>query len=86
MRVRLEVFPRADLLDAQSRAVLQALHLHGFDRVAALRIGRSIDLELDVADRAAAEALVAQLATSLLVHPVTEDWRLLWPDGAAESP
>lgn len=81
MHVRLEVFCRPDLLDAQSKAVSHAVQLLGAEGVRRLRVGRLIDLDLDVADRAAAEQLAGQLAVALLVHPVTEDWRLLWPDG-----
>lgn len=80
MLVRLEIFPRPDLLDAQSRAVLNAVQLQGFGQVAGLRVGRCIDLELAVQTRAEAEQLARELAEALLVHPVTEDWRLLWPE------
>lgn len=80
MHVRLEVFCRPDLLDAQSKAVFHAIQLQGCPEVRGLRVGRLIDLDLDVPDRGAAQALVAQLAEALLVHPVTEDWRLQWPD------
>ncbi len=85
MRLRLEVFPRPDLLDAQSRAVLHAVHGQGFSQVSGLRVGRSVELELCVASRAEAEALVGELVTALLVHPVTEDWRLVWPGDEAEN-
>jgi hypothetical protein len=29
--------------------------------------------------------LVGELVTALLVHPVTEDWRLVWPGDEAEN-
>ena len=80
MLVRIEVFSRPDLLDAQSKAALHAVHLLGRQEVQGLRVGRLIDLDLAVADRLEAAALVAELVETLLVHPVTEDWRLLWPE------
>ncbi len=83
MLVRIEVFSRPDLLDAQSKAVLHAVRLLGHQGIQGLRVGRLIELELAVADRAEAEALVAELVQTLLVHPVTEDWRLVWPGDEA---
>lgn len=80
MLVRIEVFSRPDLLDAQSKAVLRAVHLQGRSEVAGLRVGRLIELDLAVAGRAEAAAVVAALVEALLVHPVTEDWQLVWPE------
>lgn len=85
MLVRIEVFSRPDLLDAQSKAVLHAVHLLGRGEVTGLRVGRLIDLDLAVADRQEAAAVVAGLVETLLVHPVTEDWRLVWPEDAVTA-
>lgn len=85
MLVRIEVFSRPDLLDAQSKAVLHAVRLLGRGEVTGLRVGRLIDLDLAVADRADAAAVVAELVETLLVHPVTEDWRLVWPEDDATA-
>jgi len=66
--------PRATLLDPQGQAVEHALTALGFERVAGVRVGRSLLLAMDRPNRAAAEHDARAMCQRLLANPVTEDF------------
>jgi phosphoribosylformylglycinamidine synthase len=74
-RARVVVTPRADVLDPQGQAVESALHSLGFEESSGVRVGRYVELELAGADRAAAEARLAEMCEKLLANLVVEDFR-----------
>lgn len=68
------VMPRASLLDPQGQAVEHALQALGFSGLGAVRVGKALQLSVEGADRAAAEAAVRAMCERLLANPVTEDF------------
>ena len=80
-RVHIDVLLKDEILDPQGQAVERALPQLGYDRVANVRIGKHI--ELDVPDDAEVEAAVEDMAARLLTNPVIErfTWRIA-PDPA----
>lgn len=66
---------RAGVLDPQGQAVQGALHSLGFDEVKEVRIGKYMEVNLDSADKAAAEARIREMCEKLLANPVIEDYR-----------
>ena len=73
--VRIDVTLKPLVNDPQGLAVRDGLHALGFPGVASARVGKRIDLQLDAADRAAAEAQVRQMCEQLLANPVIEDFQ-----------
>ncbi|MBI2165975.1 MAG: phosphoribosylformylglycinamidine synthase subunit PurS [Chloroflexi bacterium] len=61
--------------DPQGNTVLSALKLLGFAGVIGVRVGKYLELSLEAADKAAAEAQVAEACKRLLANPVIEDYR-----------
>ena len=80
--VRVRVTPRPGLLDPQGKAIHHALGTLGYPGVEEVRVGKSIELLLDAADRDAAEAEARRMADALLANPVTEDYRIQVEDAA----
>lgn len=76
MRVRVHVFLKDGVLDVQGKAIEGALHALGFAGAGQVRVGRVIEIELDGADAAAAEAQARQMADRLLANPVIESYRV----------
>jgi len=72
--VHVRVIPRPGLLDPQGQAVEHALASLGFADVTGVRIGKAIELTVDAASAAAAEATVRTMCERLLANPVTEDF------------
>lgn len=66
---------RAGVLDPQGQAVQGALHSLGFDEVTGVRVGKYLEVNLDIADKAAAEARIREMCEKLLANPVIEDYR-----------
>ncbi len=66
---------KQSVLDPQGKAAQSALQALGFDEVEEVRIGKYIELELNTADQAAAEARVKEMCEKLLVNTVIEDYR-----------
>jgi phosphoribosylformylglycinamidine synthase PurS subunit len=75
-RARVRVMPRASILDPQGQAVAHALGELGFAGVGAVRIGRTVELELEAASADAARQGALQMCERLLANPVTEDFAL----------
>lgn len=72
--VEVRVMPRPALLDPQGQAVEHALEALGFQRVARVRVGRALSLEIEQVDSAAAEHDARAMCERLLANPVTEDF------------
>ena len=60
--------------DPQGLAVRDGLHSLGFDGVSAVRVGKRIDITVDAASSADAEATVRGMCQQLLANPVIEDF------------
>ena len=76
MRARVYVTLKPSVFDPQGRVVAEALQTLGYADVTDVRQGKFFELELDDADRATAEARVAEMAGKLLANPVIESYRV----------
>ena len=76
MRAKVHVFLKPGVLDVQGKAVEQALHGLGWDGVAGVRVGKTIEFDLASADKAAAEAEVKAMCEKLLANTVIESYRV----------
>jgi phosphoribosylformylglycinamidine synthase len=74
MKARVTVMLKAGVLDVQGEAVRHALGTLGFAGVNGVRQGKVI--ELDLADRADAEAEVKAMCEKLLANTVIESYRV----------
>jgi phosphoribosylformylglycinamidine synthase PurS subunit len=62
------------VLDPEAQAIERALARMGFGGVGAVRRTRVLELELEAADRAGAEAQVEAMCERLLANPVIETY------------
>jgi phosphoribosylformylglycinamidine synthase len=65
------VRPKEGILDPQGQAVEESLRKLGFP-VSAARVGRVVDLQLDVSDPSEAKAQVERMCGELLANPLIE--------------
>ena len=75
-RVAVHITPRRGILDPQGRAVTDALHTLGFGAVHDVHVRRHIIVEIDAADRPAAERTTRDMCEKLLANPVIEDYEI----------
>jgi phosphoribosylformylglycinamidine synthase len=75
-RFAVNVTPKAGILDPQGRAVEQSLPHLGVTGVSAVRVGRRVELSVEAADRAAAQAVAERLAGELLSNPLIEAFQV----------
>lgn len=66
---------RSSVLDPAGTAVQSGLKHLGYENVAQVRIGKYIELTLDVVNEAAAHEQVDRLCDQLLANPVIENYR-----------
>ncbi len=62
----------AGIADPQGSTIERALPTLGFDGISNVRAGKSIHLDIEAADAAAAEAQLAQVCDQFLTNPVIE--------------
>ncbi len=75
MKFQVTVMPKVEALDPQGRAVQGALEKMGF-LVKDCRIGKSILLEVNEADKAKGLKIVEEMALKLLSNPLIETFEV----------
>jgi phosphoribosylformylglycinamidine synthase subunit PurS len=76
MRARVTVTLKSGILDPQGKAIEGALRSLGLSGIASVRQGKVFDIEIEGADRAAAEAVLKDAAEKLLANTIIENYRL----------
>ena len=76
MKATVTVMLKNGVLDPQGEAVRRALGSLGFEGVEGVRQGKVIELDLGLADRAAAETEVREMCEKLLANTVIESYRI----------
>ncbi len=73
---RAEVFvkSRKNILNPESKAILNSLHTLGFGNVTELRAGRRFEIRIEAPTMVEAEAQVLKIAEDVLSNPVIEDF------------
>jgi phosphoribosylformylglycinamidine synthase len=72
---RIYVTLKPTVNDPQGLTIKGALHSLGFSGVESVRAGKYMEIHIDAADRAGAEAQVTEMCRKLLANPVIEDFR-----------
>jgi phosphoribosylformylglycinamidine synthase subunit PurS len=75
MRVKIFISLKNGVLDPQGKAIERSLHTFGYNEVQEVRMGKFLELEVNVPSRESAEARVRQMCDKLLANPVIEDYR-----------
>ncbi|MFK4823249.1 phosphoribosylformylglycinamidine synthase subunit PurS [Paenochrobactrum sp. BZR 588] len=76
IKARVTVTLKNGVLDPQGKAIVGALGSLGFDGVNSVRQGKVFDVELEGADKAAAEANIKAMCEKLLANTVIEDYSI----------
>lgn len=85
-RARVQVSLRPSVLDPAGEATRAAAARLGVGGLRKLRIGKSIDLELEADDRATAQSQLELLSDRLFANPVIENWSLELLEDGEERP
>jgi phosphoribosylformylglycinamidine synthase subunit PurS len=75
MKATILVRPKAGILDPQGAAVEGSLRQLGFD-VRSAKVGRVIDLELDLPSPTEARTAVEEMCAQLLANPLIESFEI----------
>jgi phosphoribosylformylglycinamidine synthase len=76
MRAKVHVVLKPGVLDVEGKAIEGALHGLGFGAVHDVRVGKTIEFDLDGADPTQAEAEVRQMCERLLANTVIQSYRV----------
>jgi phosphoribosylformylglycinamidine synthase subunit PurS len=76
MVARVYITLKPGVLDPAGKAVESSLHTLGFPDVAAVRLGKYVELQLPDGDRAAARKSVEEMCKKLLANTVVENYRV----------
>ena len=75
MRVKIFVSLKDGVLDPQGKAVERSLHTLGYREVQDVRMGKYLEVNLDMSSRKAAEERIREMCEKLLANPVIEEYR-----------
>ncbi|MEX0593581.1 MAG: phosphoribosylformylglycinamidine synthase subunit PurS [Balneolaceae bacterium] len=67
---------RTSILDPQGKAAHQALQNLGMDSINRVRIGKSIELDIEAANEKMAQSVADEAARKLLANEVMEDYQI----------
>ena len=79
-QARVFVHLRPSVLDPAGEATRSATMRLGIDGVTQLRIGKSIELEIEAENKDEARTKIELMSDRLLANPVIEDWTLEFND------
>ena len=80
MKALVYVGLKPGVLDPQGRTIARSLNDLGYDEVTGAFQGKVIELNLNGADKAAAEARVTEMCEKLLANTVIENYRIEMQD------
>jgi len=66
---------KSGVLDPQGTTVQRALSANGFDKVRDVRVGKFMEVKLDIASESQARAQLDAMCRQLLANPVLENYR-----------
>jgi phosphoribosylformylglycinamidine synthase len=75
VKAKIHVTLKQGILDPQGKAIEHALESLGFKNAGNVRIGKYMEVDVQEADRARAEAQVKQMCDTLLANTVIEEYR-----------
>ncbi len=75
MKIIVYVTPKKNVLDPQGAAVGQAMKSLGHKAVANVRVGKTIEFEIQGEDTTEFRASLDKLCNDLLSNPIIEDYR-----------
>lgn len=76
MKAKIIITPKKAVLDPQGKTVQNALEHMGYQGVAAVHVGKYLEIELNGADRELARTQLDEACHRFLSNPVIEDYRL----------
>jgi len=76
-KAKIQIVLKDGVLDPQGNAVKQALHHLGFDRVKDVRMGKMIEISLDVNNHQEVESQIQKMCEKLLANSVIEKYSIL---------
>jgi len=86
-RAKIQVSLRPSVLDPAGEATKSAAIKLGVKGITKLRIGKSVDIEIEADSQEEAKTQVEMLSDRLLSNPVIEDWTLdLFPESSPIEP
>ena len=75
MKAKIHVTLKQGILDPQGKAIEHALDSLGFKKVANVRVGKYIELDLEEQDKAKAAVEVKAMCEKLLANTIIEEYR-----------
>lgn len=76
MKARIIITPKKAVVDPQGKAVQNALLQMGYQGIAAVHVGKYLEIELDGVDVETARRQLEQACHRFLSNPIIEDYRL----------
>ncbi|MCF7807231.1 MAG: phosphoribosylformylglycinamidine synthase subunit PurS [Candidatus Marinimicrobia bacterium] len=74
MRAIVTVMLKKGIFDPQGRAVHNGLESIGFEGVKQVRVGKQLEIDLNLTDRAEAKKMVDEMCDKMLANPVVESF------------
>ena len=75
MKAQVFVTLKKSVLDPQGSTIERSLKQMGYDDLASVRIGKFIELEMDIDDKEKAETQIDEMCKKLFVNPNIEEYR-----------
>ena len=75
MKAKIHVTLKQGILDPQGKAIEHALDSLGFRNTANVRVGKYMELDLTLTDKAKAEVEVRSMCEKLLANTIIEEYR-----------
>tara|TARA_B100001540_G_C15695920_1_gene591504 strand:+ start:313 stop:564 length:252 start_codon:yes stop_codon:yes gene_type:complete len=76
IKVVLEIFPKEEVLDPETKIVTKSLQDLGFDKLKEIKLGKQILIYLNEQDKEKALEYSKQMCEKLLVNTIIQDYKV----------
>ena len=76
IKVVLEIFPKEEVLDPETKIVTKSLQDLGFDKLKEIKLGKQILMYLEEQDKEKALKYSRQMCEKLLVNTIIQDYKV----------
>tara|TARA_B100001559_G_C16208159_1_gene487571 strand:- start:434 stop:682 length:249 start_codon:yes stop_codon:yes gene_type:complete len=76
MKVKIEIFPKKEVLDPETKIVMKSLNDLGFNKLKDIKLGKQILLNIEGQDKNKVFDYAKEICEKLLVNTVIQDYKI----------
>ena len=77
MKLKINIYPKKEILDHETKIVMKSLQDLGFDKLINIRLGKQVILEIDENNKNKVFDYANEICKKLLVNTIIQDYKII---------